>query len=54
MSMRSHIKEIDLGYICSLFGGGGHKSAAAFANNRNFFDEIVISQIDLYNALKNY
>lgn len=54
MSMRSHFKEIDVGYICSLYGGGGHKSAAAFAQNQKFFDDIVISRIDLYNVVQYY
>lgn len=54
MSLRSHTKDIDLGYICSLFGGGGHKSAAAFSNTRQFFDDIVLSNVDLYKILNYY
>ncbi len=48
MSLRSHSKDVDLSYICSLFGGGGHKSAAAFSQRKKFFDKIIISQINLY------
>jgi nanoRNase/pAp phosphatase (c-di-AMP/oligoRNAs hydrolase) len=55
MSLRTHSKDVDVGYICNIFGGGGHKSAAAFASNKNFFyEEIVISQVDISKYLKNY
>ncbi len=45
--MRSHSDDIDLGTICKHFGGGGHKSAAAFAETRLFFNNIVIKSVDL-------
>jgi nanoRNase/pAp phosphatase (c-di-AMP/oligoRNAs hydrolase) len=54
LSLRSHSKDIDLGYICSIFGGGGHKSAAAFATNKIFFDKSTISRIDIYKDLLKY
>ncbi len=54
MSLRTHIKDFDLGYICSKFGGGGHKSAAAFAQNKQFFDDIFISRVDLIKDLKMF
>jgi nanoRNase/pAp phosphatase (c-di-AMP/oligoRNAs hydrolase) len=45
--MRTHVDTIDLGEICKSFGGGGHKSAAAFSGNKNFFDGIIVESIQL-------
>ena len=54
MSIRSHTKDIDVGLICGIFGGGGHKSAGAFVGSYDFlFKDIVISQISLYKTLKD-
>lgn len=52
--MRTHLENIDLGQICSRFGGGGHKMAAAFSQTIQFFESIVVARIDLFNLLKNY
>jgi nanoRNase/pAp phosphatase (c-di-AMP/oligoRNAs hydrolase) len=52
--LRTHSKEIDLGHICSLFGGGGHKTAAAFAEKKSFFDNFIIGKLDIYKDVQNY
>lgn len=54
LSLRTHSNDIDLGHICSLFGGGGHKLAAAFAKNKKFFDDNIVQKIDLYKDLVYY
>jgi nanoRNase/pAp phosphatase (c-di-AMP/oligoRNAs hydrolase) len=54
ISMRSHLKDTDVGHVCQIFGGGGHRSAAAFAKSKAFFDELLINKIDLTKELKKY
>ncbi len=55
MSLRTHLKDqVDVGYICSLFGGGGHKSAAAFACDSIFFNNIIESNLELRTILQYY
>ena len=54
LSLRTHSNDIDLSYLCSVFGGGGHKSAAAFATNKEFFDKCTLNRIDLYKDLSKY
>lgn len=54
MSLRTHSKDMDLSYVCTAFGGGGHKTASAFAKEKSFFDSIIIKPIDLYKDLQKY
>jgi hypothetical protein len=52
--MRSHLPDIvDCGNICSLFGGGGHKAAAAFPQEYKFFSNLCIQNVNLKKDLKN-
>jgi nanoRNase/pAp phosphatase (c-di-AMP/oligoRNAs hydrolase) len=50
--MRTHADTIDLGEICKIYGGGGHKSAAAFPGSKKLFDELVIESINIQKYVK--
>lgn len=54
ISMRSHSQEIDLGFICKFFGGGGHKKSASFTETTNYVNNMKIEKAFLANDVNNH
>jgi nanoRNase/pAp phosphatase (c-di-AMP/oligoRNAs hydrolase) len=51
--MRTHTNTIDLGELCKVFGGGGHKAAASFPINKKSLDDCFVEEINIEKYLKN-
>jgi len=50
--MRSNSENIDVSYICKIFGGGGHKKASSFMENEDFITNIRVKPINIANDIK--
>ena len=52
-SMRASDDTCDVSKIASLYGGGGHKGAAAFIMDYDGIDNLILETIDVYKDIKN-
>ena len=52
-SMRASDDTCDVSKIAQLYGGGGHKSAAAFIMDYNGIDNLILSTIDVYKDIND-
>ena len=50
-SMRSGDDTIDVSKIASVYGGGGHKGAAAFIMDYDGIDNLILGTINVYKEI---
>ena len=51
-SMRTYDDLYDVSKLAQIYGGGGHKAAAAFEMDYDGIDSLIVDTIDVYKDIK--